>query len=187
MCLRGWGESLIKSTLIINLLNQKTLPKPISLRPFWSRFSEYPAHPGNLLLKLLMNNENSTYSYPPKKAHSTSQKHIFHFRYPRNGIVVLWYLYGIQNTKYLVSLYHEVMKIMHFFQAPPSLKTKPTFLLLKGLSNLLCAFISGSFKHYILRNAWCIPLVIVLNLNTWVPFSFLYFLVPLKREHILRQ
>lgn len=55
---------------------------------------------------------------------------------------------------------------MHFFQAPPSLKTKPTFLLLKGLANLLCAFISGSFKRYILRNAWCIPLVIVLNLNT---------------------
>lgn len=60
------------------------------------------------------------------------------------------------------------------------LKTKPVFLSLKKKKNKLAAFqtcvlLFSSFECYILRNAYYIPLIIVLSLNTSVPFCFLYF------------
>lgn len=70
--------------------------------------------------------------------------------------------------------------------SPPSSKTKPIFLLLKSLLafKLIMCFYSDSFKYYSLRNAWnayYIPLVIVLNLTTSVPFHFLCFPSHLKK------
>lgn len=65
------------------------------------------------------------------------------------------------------------------YMAPPSSKKKTYFTLVKTPFKLMC-FYSGNFKCYILRNACCIPLVTVLNLNTSVPFNNVFCSLPLS-------